>query len=114
MRILCCAMNYLPVPFAALFFREGGPFIWLGFFIIHSALSILNYITARDTKDLLRLNLHMLAGAALGHLSDAMLYMRFMSDDAVTQSMCFAAGLVGCAVVIVFSLISVAIKYGGE
>ena len=111
---MICLLNYFTIPFAALFFREGGPFVWFGFFIIHVALSILNHIAAHDARDLLRLNLHMLAGGALGHLADAMLYMRFMSDDAVTKSMSFAAGLVGCAVVIVFSLISVAIKYGGE
>ena len=111
---IVCLLNYLPIPFAAIFFREGGPFVWFGFFIIHIALSLLNYIAAQDTRDLLRLNLHMLTGAALGHLADAMLFLRFMSDDAVTQSMSLAGGLVGCAVVIAFSLISMAIKYGDE
>ena len=108
--ILVTLANYIPVLCAFLLYRGGGLLFWSVFITMQVLLVCLNYSTAGKKTVLLFFSANLLVSTIIANWLSIYLYYTYISSDAETILVGYAAIKIGVVFVLILSLISLGIK----
>jgi hypothetical protein len=107
---LMLGLNWIPVFFCATFYYKGGPFVYPVLLIMLLLLCIGNFFASFSLTQFIALSFCLTASAVIATVVDTDCYTTYISDDAMSYGIGFAATIIATLIVLFCSFAAFLIK----